>query len=197
MAVRGRPARWRARAAGRPAAPPGPSGSPGIPGAVCSASAPVATARRHRVPAHRASRAPRRNAARAPCPRRSPASPATVRRIRCAGKWRCQPSSVSRSPFLTSAIAQWPIRASASSVAPAASACLTASVHCSWRAYHRHARRCRSATSSAILRVEPLAQVVAHQMVIAEPAPFEVHRFQQQLARGDRLQHALAVARCP
>ena len=44
----------------------------------------------------------------------------------------------------------------------------------------------------ARLRAEPLAQILAQQRVIAEPMPFEIHRLEQQLARGDRLQHALA-----
>jgi hypothetical protein len=43
----------------------------------------------------------------------------------------------------------------------------------------------------AMAGFEPPAQVFAHQMVIAEPVSFDVERFEQQLARRDRLKHPL------
>ena len=45
-----------------------------------------------------------------------------------------------------------------------------------------------------VLCLELRPQVLAHQMVIAEPLPVAVERLQQQLALGDFVQHALARA---
>ena len=91
--------------------------------------------------------------------------------LRAIGNRRCQLRSVSRSPFLTSAMAQLLIKLAACSVSPAAIACWTASVHSSCEANQCDAPAMKARNFLARqFGFKPLTKICGHQSMIPVPA---------------------------